>query len=71
MTNVQHRNDVIDLILLQHSEIKALFNRLAMARGEQKRDLFQDLVRLWRYTRPPRRRSCTPRRARRSRTATT
>jgi hemerythrin superfamily protein len=46
VTNVQHRNDVIDLILLQHAEIRALFNRIAMARGEQKRELFHDLVRL-------------------------
>ena len=46
MTNVQHRNDVIDLILLQHTEIKGMFTQVATAQGDRKRELFQDLVRL-------------------------
>lgn len=45
MTQV-HQRDVVDILLTQHNEIKALFNRIAVAQGEQKRELFYDLVRL-------------------------
>jgi hemerythrin superfamily protein len=38
--------DVVDLLLAQHNEIKALFQQVAMATGTQKRDLFEQLVRL-------------------------
>ena len=38
--------DVVDLLLAQHEEIKSLFARLERASGAQKRDLFEDLVRL-------------------------
>jgi hemerythrin-like domain-containing protein len=40
------KQDVIELLLEQHSEIKRLFSRVSKARGAQKRDLFEDLVRL-------------------------
>lgn len=38
--------DVVDLLLEQHNEIKSLFTRVASARGGKKRELFEDLVRL-------------------------
>jgi hemerythrin superfamily protein len=41
-----HQRDVVDVLLAQHSAIKALFNQVATAEGEQKRERFQDLVRL-------------------------
>ncbi|UWZ35070.1 hemerythrin domain-containing protein [Dactylosporangium roseum] len=41
-----HQKDVVDILLVQHNEIKALFNRVGTAQGEQKRELFYDLVRL-------------------------
>jgi hemerythrin superfamily protein len=45
MTSLQQK-DVVSLLLEQHNEIKNLFTQLATAQGAQKRDLFQDLVRL-------------------------
>jgi hemerythrin superfamily protein len=36
----------VDLLLEQHTKIKQLFNRLELAQGTEKRELFQDLVRL-------------------------
>lgn len=45
MTAVQQR-DVVDLLQKQHEEIKSLFNQVKVAQGEQKRQLFQELVRL-------------------------
>ena len=38
--------DVVDLLLEQHEQIKGLFSRLERASGAQKRELFEDLVRL-------------------------
>ena len=38
--------DVVDLLRDQHNQIKTLFARLSAAQGTQKRELFQDLVRL-------------------------
>ena len=38
--------DVVDLLMEQHNEIKSLFARVARARGSKKRELFEDLVRL-------------------------
>jgi hemerythrin superfamily protein len=38
--------DVVELLLHQHNQIKALFQQVATARGAQKRDLFDQLVRL-------------------------
>jgi hemerythrin superfamily protein len=38
--------DVVDLLLDQHSQIKSLFQRVSLARGDHRRDLFEDLVRL-------------------------
>jgi hemerythrin superfamily protein len=38
--------DVVDLLLAQHAEIRQLFADLRGGRGERKRELFQDLVRL-------------------------
>lgn len=38
--------DVVDMLLQQHEQIKDLFRRVAAAQGAEKRDLFQDLVRL-------------------------
>lgn len=44
MTNQQQ--DVVDLLLAQHGQIKTMFAELGTARGERKRELFEDLVRL-------------------------
>ncbi|WP_308250316.1 hemerythrin domain-containing protein [Sphaerisporangium fuscum] len=41
-----HEKDVIDLLLAQHEQIKAMFADLTTARGDRKRELFDDLVRL-------------------------
>lgn len=38
--------DVVELLLDQHNQIKALFRQLSGERGKKKRDLFEDLVRL-------------------------
>jgi hemerythrin superfamily protein len=38
--------DVVDLLLDQHQQVKSLFRQLATAQGGQKRELFEDLVRL-------------------------
>jgi hypothetical protein len=40
------QQDVVDLLLDQHNQIKALFARVAGAEGTDKRDAFEDLVRL-------------------------
>jgi hemerythrin superfamily protein len=40
------QQDVVDLLMTQHNEIKSLFSRLAAAQGTEKRELFEDLVRL-------------------------
>jgi hemerythrin superfamily protein len=45
VTDVAHRN-VVDLLLDQHNQIKELFREVASTRGDRKRELFQDLVRL-------------------------
>lgn len=38
--------DVVDLLLEQHDEIRSLFNEVPRVQGEAKRELFDDLVRL-------------------------
>ncbi len=38
--------DVVELLLAQHTEIKGLFQQVAAAQGKRKADLFEDLVRL-------------------------
>lgn len=38
--------DVVDLLLAQHEQIKDLFNRISNAQGAEKREQFEDLVRL-------------------------
>lgn len=38
--------DVVELLMTQHTQIKDLFSRLGMATGDQRRELFEDLVRL-------------------------
>lgn len=41
------KQDVVELLLDQHNQIKDLFNRVASEpQGEQKRELFEDLIRL-------------------------
>ena len=40
------QSNVIDLLLDQHEEIKTLFARLAIAQGQEKKEFFEDLVRL-------------------------
>jgi hemerythrin superfamily protein len=42
----QAQTNVIDLLLEQHEQIKSLFGQLPLASGTEKRDLFDDLVRL-------------------------
>jgi hypothetical protein len=46
MTTESQPGDVIDLLLTQHSEIKDLFGRVAQAHGADKREQFENLVRL-------------------------
>ncbi|WP_213451789.1 hemerythrin domain-containing protein [Rhizomonospora bruguierae] len=46
MTTMQKQEDVVDLLLAQHSQIKAMFSELATAQGPHRRELFEDLVRL-------------------------
>ncbi|WP_432969903.1 hemerythrin domain-containing protein [Dactylosporangium sp. CA-233914] len=46
MTAPTRQQDVVDLLLDQHNEIKSLFSQVKAARGEQKRQSFQSLVRL-------------------------
>jgi hemerythrin superfamily protein len=38
--------DVVDLLMEQHKEIKNLFGQVQRASGDRKRELFEDLVRL-------------------------
>jgi hemerythrin superfamily protein len=45
MTTAQEQ-DVVDLLLEQHDQIKSLFSQLTTARGTAKQELFEDLVRL-------------------------
>lgn len=45
MTDVRQQ-DVVDLLLEQHEQIKSLFSQVVAAQGAQKRELFEDLVRL-------------------------
>ncbi|MEV0901169.1 hemerythrin domain-containing protein [Actinoplanes sp. NPDC049802] len=45
MTTVQEQ-DVIELLLSQHQQIKALFTRVRQSTGETKRDTFHELTRL-------------------------
>ena len=46
MTTQAQDQDVIELLLNQHNEIKALFARVKAASGDQKQQAFQELVRL-------------------------
>ncbi|MFF5225252.1 hemerythrin domain-containing protein [Dactylosporangium sp. NPDC000521] len=46
MTTTRHEQDVVDLLLAQHNEIKALFADVRTAQGEAKEQAFQRLVRL-------------------------
>jgi len=46
MSAPAQEQDVVDLLLSQHTEVKALFARVKSSTGEQKRDAFQELVRL-------------------------
>ena len=45
MTATQQR-DAVDVLLAQHERIKDLFGQVTAASGAQKRELFEDLVRL-------------------------
>ena len=45
VTTMQQQ-DVVDLLRDQHEQIKSLFGRVAAARGTEKRELFEQLVRL-------------------------
>ncbi|MEN3303898.1 MAG: hypothetical protein V7603_100 [Micromonosporaceae bacterium] len=45
MTTTQDQ-DVVDLLLEQHNQIKTLFQQVSAAQGPRKRDLFEQLVRL-------------------------
>jgi len=45
-TKAGSEQDVVDLLIDQHGQIKKLFADVAAATGEQKRDLFHQLVRL-------------------------
>jgi hemerythrin-like domain-containing protein len=45
MTATEDR-DVVELLLDQHNQVRDLFGRLRTAQGQEKRELFEDLVRL-------------------------
>jgi hypothetical protein len=45
MTATQEK-DVVDLLIDQHNQVRQLFGQLETAKGERKRDLWEDLVRL-------------------------
>lgn len=45
MTTTQQK-DVVDVLQAQHEQIKKLFGQVTAASGTQKRELFEDLVRL-------------------------
>lgn len=45
MTTAQEQ-DVVGLLLEQHNQIRSLFAQVQSAQGEQKQELFEDLVRL-------------------------
>lgn len=45
-TNAGSDQDVVDLLVDQHEQIKRLFAEVSAATGDRKRDLFHDLVRL-------------------------
>lgn len=45
MTTVKEK-DVVELLLEQHNQIKTLFGRVASAQGTEKREAFEDVVRL-------------------------
>ena len=45
MTTAQEQ-DVVDLLMAQHDEIKSLFAQVKTAQGSEKRERFQELVRL-------------------------
>ena len=46
MTATGAEQDVVELLIGQHQQVKTLFGRLSTAQGEARRDAFQDLVRL-------------------------
>lgn len=46
MTTTEQQQDVIELLLQQHNEIKALFARVKTTGGDAQQAAFQDLVRL-------------------------
>jgi hemerythrin superfamily protein len=46
MAKAKTQQDVVDLLLEQHKQIKELFTKVKSAKGEKKQELFEDLVRL-------------------------
>lgn len=46
MTQTQKQQDVVDLLLMQHGQIKTMFGDIPSAQGDRKREMFEDLVRL-------------------------
>jgi hemerythrin superfamily protein len=46
VTTTEQQQDVIELLLQQHDEIKALFAQVKSARGDARQEAFQALVRL-------------------------
>jgi hemerythrin superfamily protein len=46
VTTTKRDQDVVDLLLAQHDQIKTLFGEVSAAQGDRKRELFEDLVRL-------------------------
>ena len=46
MADMTEDLDAVELLLAQHEEIKTLFEQVASAQGDDKRELFDDLVRL-------------------------
>lgn len=46
MAKTKTQQDVVDLLLEQHQQIKDLFGKVKSAKGERKQELFEELVRL-------------------------
>jgi hemerythrin superfamily protein len=46
VTTTKRDQDVVELLLAQHTQIKTLFGDISAAQGDRKRELFEDLVRL-------------------------
>jgi hypothetical protein len=54
VTTTEQDQDVVELLLAQHNQIKTLFDEVPATQGDRKRELFEDLVRVAEATAPTR-----------------